>query len=690
MRILTLLALLLLRPQEPQQLPREPVQDWKYQLKDLRKDPKTGAEIEEVTLLLEGKEAIPVSVVRGREIFNLRGVDARYFTTPGKADEASREIKVKADRGRIDKGARTLKLDDNVRVVRKGNPMTQEGDTVLLTPSALLHFNTMYQCPECRRIFGAQGHCPDHGQPLRETTVTSVETDREFEVTGPEGILSGEGLVTDDALRKEYHIARKGFVEFGGNGPPSGERKSKDDAQTRFTQMYSVGPLHVSGPEDQRVVQGEGGVRVDHIDPTETLTLQARTLRIDTIRRWDLSAGGPVEVRTADARGDAVLDGSSFADGESFHATSDTLVRNYAPDPDPKKHLDRTDLSAAAPRFVSLTRGSSRIDSRSARIDRAEDGSSMSTFEEVLRSDLVAGTQHFNLAGGHLVVRAAPDAAGKVEVRTLDATDRVVLGGLMPGAKSGSPSGPEEPGEAHADFFHWDMRTMRGVLEARPFVRITQGSSLILAPQVLLESSDIFVLKGPKQVRLLEDREGKKEEYWATCDGDMVLDLQSNRLIMRNNCQVRIKDPTKTQDVWSPQDTWISPETLKSQGLQKSQEMLLTSDRVNGILSPGGRSLESLLALGRVHAIREADHTNLYGDRLAYRFADQDLRVYGGPLAVADAGHTMAIQEQIRVYQKPHPKTGLPVRYTEMIGGGDGVRIEIVERPSAKADEKKK
>jgi len=52
MRILTLLALLLLRPQEPQQLPREPVQDWKYQLKDLRKDPKTGAEIEEVTLLL--------------------------------------------------------------------------------------------------------------------------------------------------------------------------------------------------------------------------------------------------------------------------------------------------------------------------------------------------------------------------------------------------------------------------------------------------------------------------------------------------------------------------------------------------------------------------------------------------------------------------------------------------------------
>jgi hypothetical protein len=461
-------------------------------------------------------------------------------------------------------------------------------------------------------------------------------------------------------MRKEYHIARKGFVEFGGNASPPGGRKAKDDAQTRFTQIYSVGPLHVSGPEDQRVVQGEGGVRVDHIDQTETLTLQARTLRIDTIRRWDLSDSGPVEVRKADARGDVVLDGSSFADGESFHATSDTFVRDYAPDPDPKKHLDRTDLTAAAPRIVSLTRGKSRIDSRSARIDRAEDGSGVSTFEEVLRSDLVAGTQHFNLAGAHLVVRAEPDASGKAEVRTLDATDRVVLGGLMPGVKAGSPSGPEEPGEAQADFFHWDMRAMRGWLEAKPYVRITQGSSLILAPRVLLESPDIIVLKGPKQVRLSQIREGKIEEYRATCDGDLVLDNQSHRLILRNNCMLR------------------------------TPELILTSDRINGVLAPDGKGLESLLALGRVHAVRESDHTNLYGDRLAYRFIDQDLRVYGGPLAVADAGHTMATQEEIRVYQKPHPKTGVSVRYMEMIGGSNGVRIEIVERPPTKADEKKK
>src|SRR3982750_4895894 len=124
MRSLPRLLLLLL--QEPKHLPREPVQDWKYQLKDLRTDPKTGNDIEEVTLILEGKEAIPRSLARGKEIFDVRGVDARYFTTPGKGDEKSREIKVKADRGTIDKGARTLKLDDNVRVVRKGDAARQE------------------------------------------------------------------------------------------------------------------------------------------------------------------------------------------------------------------------------------------------------------------------------------------------------------------------------------------------------------------------------------------------------------------------------------------------------------------------------------------------------------------------------------------------------------------------------------
>jgi hypothetical protein len=660
MRSLPLLLLLLARLQDPQQLPKEPVHDWKYQMKDLRKDLKTGSDIEEVTLILEGKEAIPRSLTRGKEIFDVRGVHARYFTTPGKGDEKSREIKVQADRGTIDKGARTLKLDDNVRVVRRGDDAKGEADTVLLTPSALLRFNTMYECPECRRAFGVPGTCPVHGLPLRETTITSVETDREFLVTSPEGILSGEALVTDDAIRKEYHIARKGYVEFSGDVSASGGKKTGQEPQTRFTQVFSIGPLHVSGPEDRRVVRGEGGVRIDQIAQSETSTMQARRIRVDTVRRWDLSSSGPIEARTVEAQGDVVIDGISFSDGESFHATSDELVRTYAPDPDADRHVDRTVLTATEPRRVSLLRGKSRIDSRRVTIDRSENGSGVSTFDDVSRSDLVAGSQHFTLAGDRLVIRAEPDAAGKVDVRTLDASDRVVLGGLMPSSKKASPDGAADPGEAHADAFHWDVKTNRGMLEARPYVRITQGASLILAPQVLLESPEIIVLKGPKQVRLSQTHDGKTETYRATCEGDLVLDNASRRLTMRNACVL------------------------------KTEEMSLAADRINAILAPGGKGLESLLALGTVHAVRESDHTNLYGDRLAYRFDDKDLRIYGCPTAVADGGHTLATQEQIRVYQKPHPTTGLPVRYTEMIGGSDGVRIEIEERAGAKADEKKK
>jgi hypothetical protein len=74
------------------------------------------------------------------------------------------------------------------------------------------------------------------------------------------------------------------------------------------------------------------------------------------------------------------------------------------------------------------------------------------------------------------------------------------------------------------------------------------------------------------------------------------------------------------------------------------------------------------------------DHTRISGDRLAYRFSDKNLRVYGNPYAIADAGRSLAVQEEIRVFERPHPKTGLPVRYTEMIGSRDGVRLQFEEK----------
>jgi hypothetical protein len=282
----------------------------------------------------------------------------------------------------------------------------------------------------------------------------------------------------------------------------------------------------------------------------------------------------------------------------------------------------------------------------------------------------VSGTQHFNLASDHLVTFAAPNSQGKTDLETLDATGHVVLGGLMARADAPpSPGAPTDPGEARADLFHWDNRVHRGRLEStkvNPFVRITQGSSILVAPTVLLESQDIIVLKGPKNVRLVQERDGKKEEYRATCDGDMVIDNspENHRLLMRDHCVLH------------------------------TQEMLLNSDRINAVLSPDGKGLESLLALGRVRALRDADHTTLHGDRLFYRFptptSSQDLRVYGNPRTIADSGHSTSTQEAIRVFDQPHPLTGEPVRYTEMIGGSDGVHIEIVERTVSKPDDKKK
>src|SRR6185503_1106559 len=206
--------------------------------------------------------------------------------------------------------------------------------------------------------------------------------------------------------------------------------------------------------------------------------------------------------------------------------------------------------------------------------------------------------------------------------------------------------------KAEADVFEWDTAVQHGWMGATPLVRITQGPSTITAPMVVLEAPDIYVLKGPKQVHLIQDREGVKEDYFAACDGDLVLDQRSRRLTLRDRCVIRTKD------------------------------MLLHSDRVNAVLTPPGpnQGLESMQALGRVSALRRENHTTLYGDRLAYQFKDQNLRVYGGPYAVADTGRVVSTQEQIRVYDKINPRTGQMTRYTEMNGGAEGLRIEVEER----------
>ncbi len=661
---LFLLPLLLLaQPQEKEKkekedkaqsrLPKEPIYGWKYIRKDIRKDPVAKTEVEEITAIIEGREAIPVSTDPGKEIFNLSGVKARYFTEPRRKDEKSREIRIQSERGRYDHGGRTLKLDDNVHVVKlRGEDEPPGPDTILDTPSALLRFNLMYECPTCKMILPAPGRCPDHGVPLKEITVTSVETDREFVLTSSEGMLTGEGLVTDDALRREYHIAKNGFVELSGSpglaGAPA--KKAAVVPAARFTQIASRGPLRITGDEDHRVVAAKDRVRMDRIDPGGTMTVFAEDLKIATVRLPGTASGdaGHLDIRSVDAKGDVRLDGATFADRNTFEASSDALIWDHQVLDDAE--IDVAVLTSATPGGVKLKSASSTIDSRRVVIDRL---GGRSDFDEVTDSNLAAGTDHFQLQCRTLVTHAGPGATGTTELKSLEARGQVVLGGLM--QKEGDP-----PGKAESDAFDWDTVTRHGRLEATPWVRITQGQSLIIAPKVILESADIMVLKGPKQVRLIQQEKQPPETYRVTCEGDLVLDRATHWLRLRNACVIH------------------------------SADLLLHADRVDLALTQDNKSMESMLAVGRVDALRFADHTTLYGERLAYRFSDQDLKVYGNPFTVADTGRSVATQERILVYQKPNSRTGMPVRYTEMIGGSSGVLIEIEERQTtAKRPEEK-
>jgi hypothetical protein len=650
MRALAMLAVLLLAQQKPQdtsKVPPQPVRDWKY--KRTEKNPKTG--IEEVTVILDGKETVPVTLTPGKEVFDIRGIHARYFTDPRSADDLSKEIDIRADRGQLDNGARTLRLQDHVVMVKKGDPDENEIDTILTTTSALVRFSRKYECPECRMSLNEPGRCPDHNLPLKETRSTSVEADREFELAGSEGILSGEGLFTDDAIKKEYHITKNGFVEF--SAVPSLLVKDKPPPailESKFTQIFSRGPLHITGHENLRQIQGRGGMRIDRIDSVGTFTTEAREMTISTIRRVDPASGerGPAEISGVDAQGEVRVEGVTFSDGTSFLARSDTLARKH--DRVKNREIDLLTLTQTGATPVSLKTGASTIDARKVILDRTL---GESTFEDVVRSDLVAGAQHFALSCRNLTTRSQAGASAGRAPREIVAKNRVILGGLMP-ASGG------DPGRAEADDFFWDVEKNRGWLEATPFVRVTQGPSTIIAPRIILESPNIIVLKGPKQVHFIQEKGQKKEEYRATCEGDLVLDQSSHRIVMRDACVIR------------------------------TEELLLHADRVDGRLSPDGKGLTSLRAQGHVCALRILDHTMLYGDRLAFRFADQDLRVYGSPHAVADTGRTLAIQEEIRVFEKVNPKTGKKVRYTEMIGSSDGVSIEIEERATAPKPETKK
>jgi hypothetical protein len=596
---IALLALLQPQSGPPPQAP-PPLKNWSIQRKEVNL--RTGRE--EVTTLLRGEEAIPIDLQK--KIFEIRTVEATYFTE-AKPGAESEKILIRAGRGRYDDPAKHLDLSDGVRLER------EEDGSVLRAPSASVSFGT-------RRLIVEQG----------------------FEFHGPAGKLTGEKVTSDlDKALREITVERQGFLEMTGRArnlvrPAAGSARPP---KLVVNQVYSRGPLVVKDPRDRNepvVVIASEGVRLDRQDPAGNVTLHARSVEITAFRRLD-----PVTGRTAlqaerlTATGPLGFAGTTFADGWELEGSADALAweqKDYADWVE-----DVLELSGSPVRFRN---GPYRIESRRARIERLE---GRALFQEEVAAQLASGrtpeSRPMNLRCATLQARTAP---GERALREIEAAGRVFLEGLG-----------EKGGNAQADRFVWDLAEERGLLEGRPFVRVFQETSTILAPRIVLESPSIIVLKGSKLIKLVQTGEdGKAAEYRVTAEGDLVFDSSGERAFirMRDRCSIR------------------------------TEEFHILAERVNVKMGADGKGVESLRASGGVRARQLKEGSLILGERLDYEPRTQELRLEGRPDAVVEARGSSVVQERLLVVWETDPLTGRKVRYTHMLGGRQPVRLLVDDR----------
>jgi lipopolysaccharide export system protein LptA len=280
---------------------------------------------------------------------------------------------------------------------------------------------------------------------------------------------------------------------------------------------------------------------------------------------------------------------------------------------------------------VTVQHGRNRVRAKTVEIERLR---GLSTFREEVEADLARGdSEPLHLECRTLIARSAPSDPRALD--EVEALENVVLRGLM--ARKG-----EEPGRAEADRFLWSETAQRGVLEARRFVRVTQGGSTILAPALALSGKSTVVLKGPKIVRRVQVRDGKEERLSATCEGDLVYDADLGTITLRDRCLIR------------------------TGGVE------LRADAVRIRLAAEGRGAASLRAWGRVRARQAAEGTALFGDRLDYDPSHGTLRVTGFPASVAEGTGWSARQRTLEIDEA----TGR-VRMLGASVGGDGMDLRI-------------
>ncbi len=380
---------------------------------------------------------------------------------------------------------------------------------------------------------------------------------------------------------------------------------------------------------EKKVVTLSGNVRIHHERPDQgSATVTSDFARIVGDRHVDPKTGKAIaDPEQIEARGNVRLE-----EHDGARASAETLVWTFPPKDAPPAEAFDTALLTGAP-LVEVIRGSNKIRARTVEIVRLK---GISVFHDNVSATLAPAdnpdAKPFQLTARTLTARAAAQALEEIE-----ASGNVVLKGLTEG------SGGGEPGRAEADRFVWNEIEQRGLLEATPFVRITQGEGRIIAPTVVLAGRSTVVLKGPKRIRLSEVRDGNPIEFTATCRGDLVLDSSAGRVMMEDDCAVRTTD------------------------------LSLRADRVLALLDQAGKGLKSMRASGRVRAHQTKEGMTVYGDWLTYDPARKRITVTGFPHIFADKGSEFVTARELRYDEK----TG----ETELIRGEKPVRVVIRRTP---------
>lgn len=617
-------------------LVQDTIGEWKFQVR--QPAPESGQQ--EIVARIVGKQARLIDVKK--KIFEATGVSGEYYTEPARNGRKSEKVTFSSGRGRYDHTTGKLELTHGVRLVREGDA------TVLEAPAAFIDFRVRYQCVACTVLQDEPGDCPGCGKPLSDRKFTHVQVDEAFTLKRPEpfGELAGEGLQADDALR-ELTVARRGQVRIEGEPRrlTAGGEPVPDGPQV-ITSLLSTGPLTVREPPNepgQIVVTALESVRITRVEGGRKSTVLADSAEVVARRETDPKTGkaGRVRPLRLNARGNLTL--TEEGPERSVKAQAETLEWQHLDGP--RGPVELAGLTGKP--FVTAESGPYRIRSRVVTIDRI---TGVAVFEEEVETRLVRsaepGAEPVLIRSGKVTARLVETPQGP-QLDEVEASRDVQIEGLVEGDSGG------DGGRALADRFRWNLSRERGILEGRPFVRILQGGNTILAPRVAMEGRHIVVLKGPKWIRLVQPAEEGGERVTTVASvGDVVLDSSGGRttVTIPEPCTVRMDD------------------------------VKLTAGRARAAIAGKGGGLGALSAAGRVHVAREADGIHLHGERLTYDPESGTFTLIGVPRAVAEAAGREASAERIRMYEAAHPLTGETVKFTEMIGGRE--RLRILLRPA--------